>query len=219
MSPDRVRERLKDFDPGAMALPSLMAIGFAKSPSAMESNETAVAEYVRKKGGNPATVLRISTSELADGFGLDEFEAKRALALIEIGRKAALVEKRKADPIDTADAAYEAVKDLAHETREHFVVLFCDSQMQVRGRKTIHIGTLTASMVGPREVFREAIREAASTIIVAHNHPSGDPTPSPEDLEVTKSLVKVGTMLDIPVVDHIIVGDGTYTSLKRRRLM
>lgn len=219
MSSDLVRERLREFDAGAMALPQLMAIGFAKSPGALESNGPAVADYVDKKGRNPATVLGISISELADHFGLDEFEAKRALALLEIGRKAALVERRKVDPIDTVESAYEAVKDLAHETREHFVVLFCDSQLQVRGRKTIHIGTLTASMVGMREVFREAIREAASTIIVAHNHPSGDPTPSPEDLEVTKKLVEVGRLLDIPVVDHIIVGNGTFTSLKRRRLM
>ena len=196
-----------------------MAVGFAKSAAAVEGIERSVSDYIRQKGGNPATVLHISTADLADHFGLDEFEAKRALALMEIGRKAALIEKTKLEPIDTADAAYEAVKDLASETREHFIVLFCDSQMQIRGRKTIHIGTLTASMVGPREVFREAIREAASTIIVAHNHPSGDPTPSPEDIAVTKNLVNVGEMLDIPVVDHIIVGDGTYTSLKRKRLM
>lgn len=196
-----------------------MAIGFAKSAAAIDGIERPVSDYIRLKGKNPADVLKISTGDLADHFGLDEFEAKRALALMEIGRKAALVEKRKVEPIDTADSAYEAVKDLAHATREHFVVLFCDSQLQVRGRKTIHIGTLTASMVGPREVFREAIREAASTIIVAHNHPSGDPTPSPEDIDVTRKLVKVGEMLDIPVVDHIIVGDGTYISLKRKRLM
>lgn len=196
-----------------------MALGFAKSPASLDATPRGVADYVRKKGDNPAAVLEISTPELADHFGLDEFEAKRALALMEIGRKAALVERRKVDPIDTADAAYNAVKDLAQETREHFVVLFCDAQLQVRGRKTIHIGTLTASMVGPREVFREAIPEAASTIIVAHNHPSGDPTPSPEDIDVTSKLVKVGDLLDIPVIDHIIVGNGTYTSLKRKRLM
>ena len=219
MIPDTVRERLRDFDAGTMAIPQLMALGFAKSPTALEATQRGVAEYVRKKGDNPALVSEISPPELADHFGLDEFEAKRALALMEIGRKAALVEKREAKPIDTADCAYQVVKHLARETREHFVVLFCDSQMNVRGQKTIHIGTLTASMVGPREVFREAIREAASTIIVAHNHPSGDPTPSPEDIAVTKKLVGVGEMLDIPVVDHIIVGDGTYTSLKRKRLM
>ena len=140
-------------------------------------------------------------------------------ALIEVGRKSAGIQKEKLPELSTADAAYEHVKDLARETREHFVVLSCDSQMQVRGRKTIHIGTLTASMVGPREVFREAIREAASTIIVAHNHPSGDPTPSPEDLAVTRKLVQVGELLDIPVVDHLIVGDGRFVSLKRQRKM
>lgn len=202
-----------------MGLPDLLALGFAKSADAVEGSARAVSDLIREKGGNPRRIADIGPDELADRFGLDPFEVRRVQALIEIGRKSAGIQKDKLASLDTADAAYEHVKDLARETREHFVVLLCDSQMQVRSRKTIHIGTLTASMVGPREVFREAIREAASTIIVAHNHPSGDPTPSPEDIAVTKKLVGIGEMLDIPVVDHLIVGDGRYTSLKRKRLM
>jgi DNA repair protein RadC len=83
----------------------------------------------------------------------------------------------------------------------------------------IHIGTLTASMVGAREVFREAIRDGACSLIIGHNHPSGDTTPSPEDIRVTKELVQLGEMLDIKVEDHVIVGDTGYTSLKQERLM
>ncbi len=219
MRPDEVHERLARFDAGSTSLPELMALGFAKSAAAVEGSARAVSDLLREKGGNPRRIADVGPDELADRFGLDPFEVRRVQALIEIGRKAAGIQRDKLETMDTADAAYEHVKDLGRETREHFVALLCDSQMRVRARKTIHIGTLTASMVGPREVFREAIREAASTIIVAHNHPSGDPTPSPEDVAVTKRLVEVGNLLDIPVVDHLVIGDGRYVSLKRKRLM
>jgi DNA repair protein RadC len=83
----------------------------------------------------------------------------------------------------------------------------------------IHIGTLTMSIVGPREIFREAVRDGASSIIVAHNHPSGDPSPSPEDIEITRILIDAGKLLDIPVLDHVIIGHRRYSSLNEMGFM
>jgi DNA repair protein RadC len=84
---------------------------------------------------------------------------------------------------------------------------------------TVHIGTVNMSVVGPREVFREAVRENAAALVVAHNHPSGDPSPSPEDIAVTRKLVEVGEILDIPLLDHVIVGDEHYYSMREKGLL
>lgn len=108
---------------------------------------------------------------------------------------------------------------LQHADREHFVVMMLCSQNRLIGMHTASVGTLTAALVSPREVFKAAILANASCIVVGHNHPSGDPTPSPEDVLVTRSLRKAGELLDIPVLDHIVVGDsGRFSSLKRMGL-
>lgn len=109
---------------------------------------------------------------------------------------------------------------LEHEDREHFVTMMLDVKNRVIGIHTVSIGTLNASLVSAREVFKAAILCNAASIILAHNHPSGDLTPSPEDLQVTDVLKKAGAILDIEVLDHVIVGeDGSYCSLKRGGLM
>jgi len=114
-------------------------------------------------------------------------------------------------PQDAADILY---KYLGNEDREHFVVLLLDTKHKVIGINTVSIGSLDSAIVHPREVFKPAILANVSGIIVAHQHPSGDPTPSPEDISVTKRLVEAGRILGIDVLDHIVVGDGTYKSIK-----
>lgn len=115
-------------------------------------------------------------------------------------------------PKDVADILYHY---LENEDREHFVSLMLDAKNRVIGLHTVSIGTLSAALVSPREVFKAAILANAASIIVAHNHPSGDVTPSPEDIQVTKHLREAGKLLDIEVLDHVIVGeDGAHCSLK-----
>jgi len=105
---------------------------------------------------------------------------------------------------------------LEHEDREHFVTVMLDAKCRVIGIHTVHIGTLNCSLVSAREVFKAAILSNAASIILAHNHPSGDVTPSPEDIQVTKTLTAAGKLLDIDVLDHLIIGeDGGWNSLKR----
>jgi DNA repair protein RadC len=101
-------------------------------------------------------------------------------------------------------------------SQEHFVCLYLNTKNQVIHRQTIFIGSLNASIVHPREVFREAVRRAAASVICAHNHPSGDASPSREDIEVTKRLVECGKMIGIELLDHLIIGDNKYVSLKEK---
>lgn len=116
-------------------------------------------------------------------------------------------------PSDVADILYHY---LEHEDREHFVTLMLDVKNRVIGVHTVSIGTLNASLVSARDVFKAAILCNAASIVLGHNHPSGDVTPSPEDLHVTEILQKAGTLMDIEVLDHVIVGqEGSYHSLKR----
>jgi len=102
---------------------------------------------------------------------------------------------------------------------EHFVAVLVDAKNQVRRVCTVHIGTLTMSIVCPRDVFREAVKEGAAGVIVAHNHPSGDPTPSPEDVDITQKLVEAGKLLAIPLLDHVVIGDRAFVSLRERGII
>lgn len=118
--------------------------------------------------------------------------------------------------IETVEDAAEALAEhLAHEDREHFAILMLDAKNHLLGIHTVAIGILTGALVAPREVFKAAILANAASIIVGHNHPSGDPTPSPEDHQVTERLRSAGELLDIPVLDHVVIGEwGRFTSLK-----
>jgi DNA repair protein RadC len=101
-------------------------------------------------------------------------------------------------------------------SQEHFVCLYLNTKNQVLHKQTIFIGSLNASIVHPREVFREALKRSAASIICLHNHPSGDPAPSREDIEVTKRLVECGKMIGIDVLDHLIIGENKFVSLKEK---
>ncbi len=120
-------------------------------------------------------------------------------------------------PRDAADIVGEF---LAGADREHFIVLCLDTKNNVNAINTVSVGTLNSSLVHPREVFKAAILANSNAIILCHNHPSGDPHPSKEDLEVTKRLVEAGKLLSIEVIDHVVIGDdGRYVSFKERGLM
>lgn len=132
---------------------------------------------------------------------------------------------RESGPVLLARPQFEGPEDIAavlfdyleHADREHFVVVMLDAQNGLIGVHTASVGTLTAALVSPREVFKAAILANAASIVVAHNHPSGDPEPSPEDIHVTEVLRRAGTVLEVEVLDHIVVGDGgRFVSLKRR---
>jgi DNA repair protein RadC len=202
----------------SVSMVDLCAVAFSRR----EEDANAAQEMGRRVSlrlENIAGASDLALDLLRDECGLEGFESLKCLALIEIGRKSALARKGEPDEIQGPSDVLYLLDHLSNEKREHFYAILLNSANVVLRKALIHIGTLTMSIVGPREIFREAIREGASSMIVAHNHPSGDPTPSPEDIEITQHLVKVGELLDIPVLDHVIIGHGTYRSLSEMRLM
>ncbi|MBL8066066.1 MAG: DNA repair protein RadC [Chthonomonadaceae bacterium] len=181
----------------------------------LETNEPEVRTYFQ--GYPVARYKDLSPTEFAECSGLDLFESIRLLAAIELGRRAGASNQGPKAAVTDAQKAFELFRHLENRKQEHFCAAFFDSKAQLIAQKTIHVGTLNMSVVGSREVFREAVRCNAASLIVGHNHPSGDPEPSPEDIEVTKRLIEAGSLLDTPLMDHIIVGhDGKFVSLCER---
>jgi len=196
----------------------LLALAFARRAEDVPAAETAGREML-KRFGSLRALGDASFTDLRDVTGFEDYEVLRAQALMELGRRVGGAGKGPVEAIASAADVMDLLDHLRHEKREHFVAVLLDAKASILRVAQIHIGTLTMSVVGAREVFREAIRDGAASIVVAHNHPSGDPTPSPEDIEVTRSLLKVGELLDIPVLDHVIIGERRYVSLREKGLM
>ncbi len=196
----------------------LVAVGFSRSE---EDSEAAgpMARDILTRYSKLSSLAEASPDELGRMTGFDRYELLQAQALIELGRRMNLTKRGELPEVDRPEDIFNRLSYLQNEKREHFLVVLLDSKGQITRIAPIHIGTINMSIVGAREVFREAVRDGASSIIVAHNHPSGDPSPSPEDIEVTSKLIEVGDLLDIPVLDHIIIGYGEFTSLSRSGLL
>lgn len=161
--------------------------------------------------------LDISLEELTQVKGIGTAKAVQLLAGIELGRRIARTTPEERWIIRSPeDVSKLMMEELRHLTQERFVCLFLNTKNQVLAQHTVFIGSLNSSVVHPREVFKEAIRRSSASIICLHNHPSGDPTPSKEDIEVTKRLIQVGQIIGIDVLDHVIIGDGRFYSLKEK---
>ena len=163
----------------------------------------------------------LSLEEFQKTFDLNRDEAERLMAMFILGQKVGIVGRGESEVemIDGPEDVAELLDDLRDERQEHFVAIYLDAKSVILRIKTLHIGTANASLVGLREIFREAVREGAVGIIVAHNHPSGDPEPSAEDIAVTAMIVEAGKLLDIKVLDHVIIGEKRWVSLNRQKLM
>ncbi|RHW35943.1 DNA repair protein RadC [Neobacillus notoginsengisoli] len=156
----------------------------------------------------------LSKEELLQYEGVGESAANRILASLGL---AGLMNKYKIEnkyTIRSPEDAARLFSDMSILDQEQFEVVFLNTKNVVIGRKTIFKGTLNASIVHPRDVFREALKLSAASIIVAHQHPSGDPTPSREDIEISKRLAEVGKLMGIDLLDHIIIGSGRFRSIK-----
>lgn len=158
-----------------------------------------------------------SVEELTGIKGIGEAKAIHILASVELGRRMNQLNDQDRYVIRSPeDGANYCMEEMRFLTQEHFVCLYLNTKNQVLQKTTIFIGSLNASIVHPREVFKEAFRRSAASIICLHNHPSGDPTPSREDIEVTKRLAECGRIIGIEVLDHIIIGEHKYVSLKEK---
>jgi len=218
-SSDRPRERLFRLGPAALTTSELVAI-LLSTGGAGRSVLGVAASLLATGGPDWPDLLRRSPTELAHTPGVGPAKAARIAAALELGRR--LQEDRRTERVRIrapGDVYRWFAPRLADLTAEEFHVLALDSQSGVLRDIAVTRGILNSSLVHPREVFRGAIAEAAAGIIVVHNHPSGDPTPSADDRAVTRQLVEAGRILDLPVYDHVVIGRGRYVSFAESGLL
>jgi len=139
--------------------------------------------------------------------------------ILELKTRLAVREPVSGELLHTPEAAAPFLEDMRHLAQEAFCVLTLNTKSRVIRRHLISLGTLSSTLVHPREVFRPAITDGASSVIVAHNHPSGDPAPSADDLRITGKLIEAGKQIEIGVLDHLIIGDGQILSLRESGLV
>ncbi len=211
---DRPRERLSALGSRALSSVELLACLLGRGGSG--ESVLLVAQRLLARFGSLSNIAGVSIEELSQVRGVGPAKACQLKAACELSRRLEL-ERTGPDgrPIeDIRSAARVARRYLAGRRREHFILLLLDSRHRIMRSVEISVGTLDMSVVHPRETFREAIAASAAAILLAHNHPSGDPAPSPEDLELTRRLTEAGRLLGIPVLDHLIVGRDRVLSLR-----
>lgn len=216
------RERLLSAGPGALSASELLAVVLGGDAW----RALRLAGQIISTAGGLAGLRAASYHDLASPGGaspgaplLTEARACAVLAAGELGRRMASARGPEppvvSSPADVHELLVDRLRDL---DREHFVVVLLDTKNRVIGSETVSVGTLSSSVVHPREVFKPAIKASAANVILAHNHPTGHLEPSPEDRRVTKRLAEAGETIGIGVLDHVVIGEG-YASLKERGLL
>lgn len=212
---ERPRERL--LREGAQALSNQELIALLLGSGTRNESVIQLSARVLQHFNGLRLLKEGSVKELQEIKGIGEAKAVLLKAALELGKRIRQLppEDRYVikSPEDVADFMME---EMRHLTQEHFVTLYLNTKNQVIHKQTIFIGSLNASIVHPREVYKEAFRYSAASIVCLHNHPSGEPTPSHEDIEVTKRLTECGRMIGIELLDHVIIGDQKYCSLKEK---
>jgi len=209
-------ERLSQLGPQALSVVELLAVVLGTGAT---KDAFTVAENLVCHCGGIVGIARMAIAELELPDGMGEAKARQLKAALELGRRMALTSPDQRPQIKTpADAAQMLMLDMGLSEQEEVRTLLLDTRNRILGTPTIYRGSLNSTSMRVCEVFREAIRTNSASIIVAHNHPSGDPTPSAEDVQVTKALVQAGKLLDIEVLDHIVISHNRYVSLKERGL-
>ena len=215
---DRPRERLEREGPGVLSNAELLAILLRVGIAG--ENAVRVAERLLAKLDGLPGLHRAAYSDLRAQKGIGPAKAAQLQAAIELGRRIATSSLDERAAISSpADAANLLMYQMAALDQEYLYVILLDTRNRVLGRPfEVYHGSLNTSLIRVGELFREAIKVNAAALIVAHNHPSGDPTPSPEDVAVTRALVEAGKLLDIDVLDHLVIGRYRFVSLKERGL-
>lgn len=217
--PDRPRERLQSIGPAALSIRELLGILVGSGTQDRSAVEVA-GELLRVADGSLRRLATAPIGELRKTSGVGPAVAARVAAALELGRRLAReapAERQRIDhPVDVFHRCAPALRDLL---QEEFRVLLLNTQHAVVKELVASRGTLDTSVVHAREVFRAAIVEGAAALVLVHNHPSGDPKPSPDDRELTRQLVEAGRIVGIPILDHIIIGDGRYLSFVEAGLL
>jgi len=211
---DRPREKLERYGPEKLSNSELLAILLgtgSKGINVVELSKRILSKF------SADGLSKANVKELKNTFGLGSAKACEIVACFELGRR--LLQNKQSALLLSPKDVWEELKDIRDNKKEHFVIFFLDARNQEIKREIISIGSLNANLVHPREVFEPAVRYLAAQIIVAHNHPSGDPEASEEDLTITKKLIEAGKILGIEVIDHIIVVKDRFLSFREQGLI
>lgn len=216
--PERPRERLKRFGAEALSAQELLALVIGRGiPQKSVIN---IAQELLARFGNIKAISQATIEELSGIKGIGLAKATQIKACFELGKRQYL--EPELDDIDIKDpkgvvkAVQAGIKDKA---KEHFKLILLNTRNKIISISTVSIGILNSSLVHPREVFKEAISHSAASVILAHNHPSGDTEPSEDDLTITKRLTEAGRLLGIEVLDHVIIGRNGFFSFKEKGLI
>ncbi len=214
---ERPRERLKHLGPQSLNTAELLAVLLRTGVKG--ENAIQLGHRLLQTFGGLAGIQRAHFEEVEKQHGLGEAKAATLKAAIELGRRLTLQEPEERPRIGSpADAAALVQFEMSALEQEHLRAILLNTRNEVLGIEELYRGSLNSAPVRIAEVFRPAIRRNAAAIILVHNHPSGDPTPSPDDLALTKALREAGTLLDIEILDHLVIGQGRFVSMKERRL-
>jgi DNA repair protein RadC len=212
---ERPRERFVQHGAQSLSNHELIAILLrtgTKDESVLQLSNRLLSHFEGLRNLKSATLEEITSIK-----GIGYAKAIQILTAVEIGRRVANLSFNERYVIRSPeDGAKYMMNDMRFLSQEHFVCLYLNTKNQVLHKQTIFIGSLNASIVHPREVYKEALKRSAASIICLHNHPSGDPTPSREDIEVTKRLSECGKIIGIDLLDHLIIGENKFVSLKEK---
>lgn len=216
-SEERPRERLRNRGANNLSNSELMAILLRTGLEG--ENVIAMSARLLSVVGGLQGLSRASYDDLCDLKGISDAKACQLLAGIELGRRVAALEPNDAPRIGSpGDVAKLYMPEMSAFDKEHMRVVLLNTKNQVVGTEELYVGSVNAALVRPAEVFTAAIRRNLPAIMVVHNHPSGDPEPSSEDVRLTRQLVEAGSLLDVEVVDHVVIGQGSFVSMREKKL-
>lgn len=214
---DRPRERLYFQGPAALREEELIAIILRTGTRGLSVLD--LARSILTRYGGLGGLARVGASELRAVNGLGMAKAVELQAALELGRRlAGLHPEARPQVRSPADLANLLLPEMSFLEQEHLRVVLLDTKNRVLAAPEVYVGSINTSVVRVAELFREAIRQNAAALIVVHNHPSGDPTPSPEDVKVTREVAAAGELLDVEVLDHLVLGQNRFVSMRERGL-
>ena len=212
---ERPVEKLFLKGPDALTNAELMAVLIGSGYKDISAID--LAEKILSVRGGLSGLADVTVEDLTRIRGIGSMKAASIVCALALGRRVATNPREKRLVLRSTNKLAEYfMEDMRYSRKEYFKVLMVNVKLEVIGVETVSIGELSGAPVHPRETFEPAIRKGAAAVCFAHNHPSGDPRPSDDDLSITRRLVECGDILGIRVLDHIIIGDGTYTSLKEQ---
>ncbi len=216
---ERPREKLLKYGADSLSNAELLAI--VLSTGTRETSAIDLAKrIIYSSNEGLRSLMNTSIEQLCQIKGVGLAKSSQIIASIELGKRIALTLRADRYKIKCpADVGTLLMEEMRYLKKEHFNIILLNTKNEVISVENISIGSINASIVHPREVFLEAIKRSSSSIILVHNHPSGDPQPSKEDIHITKRLVEAGKLIGIEVLDHIIIGDNVYISLKEKNIM